>query len=266
MIQPTRKRNLALQKELAAAARAEQKLAQQAMRARPAAWKTDLKQKIPAKVTAGLESAFARGFSLIFRHGLPILEKSYSKETLQADHSILDYAFQLKGSRRELKKLRKNARQSEFRNMAVTALEGIGLGALGIGMPDIVLFLGAILRGVYETALHYGYGYESPEEQMRILLMMETSLSTGDDWARGNAAVDLRMQSELPVSTEDLDAQIRHTAAVFADDLLLLKFIQGLPLVGILGGSANPVYYGKVLRYVQLKYRQRYLLDQQSRS
>lgn len=44
--------------------------------------------------------------------------------------------------------------------------------------------------------------------------------------------------------------------------MLFLKFIQGLPVVGILGGMANPVYYNKVMKYVQLKYRKRYLLKQ----
>ena len=43
--------------------------------------------------------------------------------------------------------------------------------------------------------------------------------------------------------------------------MLLLKFIQGLPVVGLIGGAANPVYYRKVMRYVQLKYHKRYLLE-----
>ena len=30
-------------------------------------------------------------------------------------------------------------------------------------------------------------------------------------------------------------------------------------MVGLLGGAANPVYYNKVMRYVELKYRKRYL-------
>ena len=38
-----------------------------------------------------------------------------------------------------------------------------------------------------------------------------------------------------------------------------MKFVQGIPVVGVLGGAANPVYYRKILRYVQLKYRKRYL-------
>ena len=42
--------------------------------------------------------------------------------------------------------------------------------------------------------------------------------------------------------------------------MLLLKFVQGLPVIGVLGGAANPVYYRKILTYVQLKYKKRYLL------
>ena len=44
-------------------------------------------------------------------------------------------------------------------------------------------------------------------------------------------------------------------------DMLLLKFVQGLPLVGVLGGAGTPVYYRRVLRYVALKYRKRYLVQ-----
>ena len=52
----------------------------------------------------------------------------------------------------------------------------------------------------------------------------------------------------------------RRTAKAFAVDMLLLKFIQGLPVVGVLGGAANPVYYRRIMKYVQLKYRKRYLI------
>ena len=143
----------------------------------------------------------------------------------------------------------------------MTTVEGIGLGALGIGMPDIVLFLGTLLKGVYETALAYGFAYDTPQEQMRILKMLSTSLSTGDAWAEGNAQVEEMLTLEtVGIAQEDLNQQIKQTASVFAMDMLLLKFIQGLPVIGILGGAANPVYYHKVMKYVQLKYRKRYLL------
>ena len=43
--------------------------------------------------------------------------------------------------------------------------------------------------------------------------------------------------------------------------MLLAKFVQGIPVAGILGGISNPVYYRRILYYVQLKYQKRYLLQ-----
>ena len=169
----------------------------------------------------------------------------------------------MKGSRRELKRLRKSARQSELTNLTVTTVEGLGLGALGIGLPDIVLFLSTLLRGIYETALGYGFDYTQRSEQLLILKMMEVSLITGADWSSKNAEVDEMLFQQTPeVTDQDFQNQMKATAAAFAVDMLLLKFVQGLPVVGILGGAANPVYYRKVMNYVQLKYRKRYLLKQ----
>ena len=250
-----------LNKEFQALQRQEDKLMSAAMKAKPAAWKTGLEDKIPKKVYTGLNSAFCKGFSVVFLHGRALIEKTYKKEAIQEDQAVRDYAFQVKGGRREVKLMHKNAKKASYLNVAVTTVEGIGLGALGIGMPDVVLFLTTVLRGIYETALQYGFDYESRQEQMLILKMMAASLSTGEDWFRRNREInDLLLAETGEVSEEEFQAQIRATSNVFAMDMLLLKFIQGLPVVGILGGAANPVYYNRILRYVQVKYRRRYLL------
>lgn len=106
--------------------------------------------------------------------------------------------------------------------------------------------------------------YESRQEQLLILKMMQTALSSGENWVRRNTEVDEMLAFETVDITEDeFKQQEKDTASVFAMDMLLLKFIQGLPVVGIIGGAANPVYYKKIMNYVQLKYRKRYLLKQQ---
>ncbi len=257
------KREKALGKEAQAIEKLEKRLAQSAMQAKPAAWKRELENKIPPKVYTGLESAFCKGFSVVFTQGTVVIEKGFDKEEAKADHAIRDFALQRKGSRKEWKQLHQAARKSGLVNMAVTTAEGIGLGALGIGMPDIVLFLGTLLKGIYEMALHYGFDYESQQEQLFVLKMMAAALSTGQEWADRNREIEEWIASEgVGVCQEAVTQQMQETAAVFAMDMLLLKFIQGLPLVGILGGAANPVYYHKVLNYVQLKYRKRYLLRQ----
>lgn len=257
------KRVKVIEKELKTVEKQEMKLQKAALNAKPAPLKTALENKIPQKIYFGLESTFTKGFSLVFSQGKGIIEKTYNKETIQNNHSIRDYAVQLKGGRRELKKMHKSAKRADSLNVVVTTAEGIALGALGIGMPDIVLFLSTLLRGIYETALNYGFDYASRTEQYIILKMMAASLTYGENWIAENDEVDeLMMASDLTVTEDALNTQLRQTASVFAMDMLLIKFIQGLPIVGIIGGAANPIYYNRVVNYVQLKYRKRYLLTQ----
>ena len=256
-----KKREKALNKELRAVEKQEKKMQKAFVKAKQPAWKAVLGDKIPKKVYTGLESTFCKGFSLVFNQGRGLIEKSYNKETLQNNHSIRDFAVQLKGGRKELKAVSKSAKRSDGLNMVVTTAEGLALGALGVGMPDIVLFISTLLKGVYETALNYGYDYDTPEEQYMILNMMAASLITGEERIEWDDMIDSLIEEEPDAVTQEvLDEQIRETASVFAMDMLILKFIQGMPIVGILGGIANPIYYNRVVKYVQLKYRKRYLL------
>ncbi len=258
-------------------------------------WKDSIEQKIPPKVYDNLRQAFGKAFSLIFEKGNVIIEKTYHKDALMKDFAVRDYAVEIKGTRKELKAVRQKSGAADLTNAAVSAVEGIGLGMLGIGLPDIVVFIGVLLKGVYETALNYGYDYDRPEEKLLILKMMETALLQGEDWIAANEAVDAWIESgmqdfhevrSLFGRTSETEKQVkqslgekyRHreqsreveialvfqeqlqrTADVFALDMLLLKFIQGLPLVGVVGGAANPIYYSRVMRYVKLKYQKRYL-------
>lgn len=90
-----------LQKELLRVERQEQVLRREALRAKPPAWKTALEQKVPEKIRAGLESGFRKGFTIVFASGRTIIEKSYRKEELKANHAVHDYAMQMKGGRKE---------------------------------------------------------------------------------------------------------------------------------------------------------------------
>lgn len=256
----------AINKEFRAVQKQEDRLMKAAVKARIPGWKAALEQKVPEKVYSGLNSAFCKAFSLVFQYGRKLLEMTFKKKTLSENHALRDAAFQIRGGRKDMKQMHKSVRRSSQLNIVLTTVEGIGLGALGVGMPDIVLFLTTVLRGIYETALHYGFDYESRFEQMLILKMMAASLSTGEDWFRRNKEVnDWLLKPREEIAEADFQAQIQATSDVFAVDMLLLKFIQGLPVVGALGGAANPLYYNKVMRYVQVKYKKRYLLNYQNK-
>lgn len=266
LFQKKDKKRAALEKECAAVLKKETQLKQSAMKATAPRWKTDLEKKVPEKVYHSLEAAFSKAFSVVFTQGVGVIEKTYNRQNLEETYSVQDYAVQVKGGRKELKQVKRNAGRTGLANTALTTVEGIGLGALGIGLPDIVVFVGMLLKGIYETALSYGFSYDTPEERLFILRMMEATLTKGHAFAVKNARVD-GMIEEMPQAGDDeVLAQIQKTGSAFAVDMLLLKFVQGFPLVGVIGGAANPIYYNMVMRYVQLKYQKRYLLAVAQRS
>lgn len=279
----------AIDKELKLIHRQEESLRRAAMKGKTPQWKTALEEKVPGSIYENLQKAFRKAFAIVFEKGTGLIEKTYNRESLEEDCQVREFAFQVKANRKTLKKARKDARAGNLRNLAITSAEGIGLGVLGIGLPDIIMFVGVLLKGIYETALQYGYAYDSDQERCFILKLMETAVLKGEDWEEGNREIDRYIESsavECAVEEEsgteesgeegpgeqqqsetwekDLRERVKEqtgrTADAFAMDMVLLKFIQGLPVVGILGGAGNPLYYNKVIKYAELKYRKRYLL------
>jgi len=256
----------AIEKELKKIEKAEERLRRQAEKKTTPIWKEKIEKKIPDKVMAGLQKAFSKAFYLVFEKGSVLIEKTYNRDSIEKEFQVKDFAVALKGGRKEIHHMKMDAARTNAISTLVTMVEGIGLGALGIGMPDIVLWVSILLRGVYETAMKYGFAYETPEEKFFILKMLEASMSTGEEWNTGNASVDFYIEQDVRMipSDEDMKSQIEKTANAFATDMLVTKFIQGLPIVGMLGGATNPVYYNRVMSYVQLKYRKRYLRGKRS--
>ncbi|MBR5535508.1 MAG: EcsC family protein [Clostridia bacterium] len=222
-----------------------------------------IQSKIPRKVSTMLQKAFHKAFCMIFEHGVGVIEKSYDKDSITADFDIRNYAVDKKGSRRELKRLRRRAEKTDFLNMSIATAEGMGLGVLGIGFPDVVILTGMILKGIYELSLSYGYKYDFAEERYFILSLIKTALSKGEDWKNFNTEVDEMITSPFAVSDDVLKSRIEEASGAFATDMLILKFVQGIPLIGVVGGAFNGVYYNKIMAYARLKYHKRYLLDKQ---
>ena len=246
--------------ELERISRQEEKLRRQHHK-EPVQWKTALEAKVPPKIYDNLKSVFAKAFHVIFEKGTDLIEKTYRKEEIDKDFKVRDYAVNLEMNSRDLALLEANAHLSNLVSLAVSTVEGVGLGALGIGLPDIVLFVSMILRGCYETALRYGFQYDTDEEKWFILLLLEGAMVRGEDWDKCNQMIDEQIRQPVTPAKELLDEQMKKTADAFAMDMLLTKFIQGLPFVGMVGGAANPYYYRKILNFVRLKYRKRYLLQ-----
>ncbi len=219
-----------------------------------------LAEKVPEKLQGTLDTAFAKAFAMIFEKGTGVIEKTYKKDELQKSFKINEYADEVWQTRGSLKVFEKKAEKAGWLNMLMSGAAGIGMGAFGVGIPDIALFVGFVLRSVYEIALDYGYEYESEAERRFILMIIEGAVSYGEDLRRIDERLNAYIErNKLPVGYNEKQ-QIEQTAAGLSKELLYMKFLQGIPLVGAVGGAYDVVYLKKITEYANLKYKKRFLL------
>lgn len=228
--------------------------------------KQKIKDKIPNKLQSTLESAFAKGFQLVFEKGNIYIEKTYKKDRIQLEHDLNNYAIDKEFNKRHIKRLDKQAKNANITNASLTVIEGGVLGFLGIGLPDIPLFIAVILRTIYEVALGYGYDYNNDNEKAYILLIICGAMSQGENQKSYNDQINILgnhidSQRETEVN---LKVKINETSKVLSEALLVAKFIQGIPIVGAVGGVVNYNIVKKIGRYSSLKYKKRYLLKKAS--
>ena len=138
-------------------------------------------------------------------------------------------------------------------------MEGICFGVLGVGVPDIPVFLSMLLKGMYETAASYGYDYNKKEEQILILRMIAAGLADGAEKRKADRLVEEWLGFAPASETLTFEEEVKRASEALSDAMLMAKFIQGLPVIGVTGGISNPVVYQKISQYAALKYKKRYL-------
>lgn len=252
-----------------------------------------LERFVPEKLEDTLNLAFYKAFELIFNRGTSIIEKTYRKEDMENTYKINAYAAGLKESRKTMKAFSREAGKNKVRNLAAAGAGGIGLGALGIGLPDIPLFTGMVLKSIYETAISYGFSYDTAEEQCYILKLISTALSRGDAAESGNRSLDAMGRlirtgtplsetalsgtplsgtfsgqdglAALPGGPESHDTAslctslMQQASHALSSELLYMKFLQGIPIAGIIGGVYDAVYLKRIADYADMKYKRRFL-------
>lgn len=220
-----------------------------------------VEENIPDRIKVTLDNAFYHGFNTVLSKGTKYIEKLYDKEKLQIEHDIKNYSIEKSVTKKKIKELDSISKKSNFVNAAISTIEGSGLGLLGIGIPDIPLFITMILKTVYEIALSYGFNYEEEIEQIYVLNLICGALTSGEEQKKYNNILEQLNDDILnkrPVNYI-LDEEIRNTSKVLSEAMLTTKFIQGLPIVGVIGGVINFTVINKISSYSKLKYKKRYL-------
>ena len=220
-----------------------------------------LEEKVPEKLQATLDAAFCKAFELIFEKGTGIIEKTYKREEAEKSYQINEFTSQIRQDRKSLKAFSKKAKGSGNLNLLISGASGVGMGVLGIGLPDIPLFTGMVLKGIYEIALSYGYSYESEQERFFILTLIQGALSYGDELIEINQRLNDYMRTGSFPDGYNRVQQIKETAGTLSKELLYMKFLQGIPIVGAVGGFYDAIYMKQIVEYANLKYQYRFLRE-----
>lgn len=223
--------------------------------------KTKVEQKIPQGMIDTFQKAFEKGFYYVFEKGTSIIEKSYSTEHLKNQADINKYRLSKEINNRNFREIDKKIQKGIFINKGISTAEGAILGLIGIGLPDIPIFIGVILKTIYEICLNYGFEYESDEEKIFILNVICTGLSKGELKLRYSAEADkigYNIDSKLK-STFNIDEMIKATSGNLAQSMMIPKFIQGMPIIGIYGGISNYKLIRDIGKIASVKYKKRFL-------
>lgn len=218
-----------------------------------------LEEKVPEKLQGTLDTAFAKAFYMIFEKGTGVIEKTYRKEEIEKQYQINEFANELKQDRKSIQAFSKKAKSSGAKNLLMSGAAGIGMGILGVGLPDIPVFTAMILKSIYEIAMNYGYSYETEEEQYFILLLIQGAVSHGEEMLAIDKKINQYISSYIWVKEETKEEMIQKTASYLSKELLYMKFLQGIPVVGAVGGAYDVVYLKQITAYANLKYERRFL-------
>lgn len=252
-------KNTVVEKELSALKNKRERYLKQYSQKREFA--PELVQKVPDKLRGALRAAFCKAFEAVYKNGIGIIEKTYNKEDAEQQYQINRFAYELKKDKRSLRAFSRKSDVSNSVNLLISGVEGIGMGFMGCGLPDIPLSTGVILRSLFEISSNYGFDYTKPEEQLYQLLIIQGAMSYGDELKECLDSLDFYSKAVIIPTVQTLSEQIRKTAEALSEEMLFLKFVQGIPVVGVIGGVSDTVFLHRIQRFAKLNYQYRLLMQ-----
>lgn len=234
-------------------------------RTQPLAQKVE--EKIPPKAMEAYEAAFEKAFEILFEKGEPWVQKTYNKEKIRQEFREGEEALSQHFTKGNLLHAQKSAGRSVAFHQAAAAVEGTALGVLGIGLPDIPLFLGMLWKSLCEICTRYGYSCHTRWEKSYMLAVLCAAVAPGEEQQELSARADqlgwrIHQGERVGYPLESLQRETAHRLAL---SMSLSKAVQGVPVVGAVGGVVNFRMMRQVSRLAEVKYRKRYLFGKEEK-
>lgn len=138
------------------------------------------------------------------------------------------------------------------------------MGALGIGLPDVPIFLAAVFKTLFEISLSFGYPYDTKQEQTYQMLLI--CAAVGEEAERKQAAVDANIVAQqirmgAGICSVSFEETKQRASKALCDAALMGKMVQGAPIIGVYGGFRNGVLLKQIGTVAAVKYQQRMLRE-----
>lgn len=251
-----------LQKELDRLGRAERRFLKKQMDREPTRLDLLLEDKVPPKLEATLDAAFSKAFHLIFSKGSSIISKTFSTDKLISEFQTANADLTIQGSGRQMRTFKRRASATGTAHTLISTVTGAALGFVGGTIPDIVLFITLLLRNIYQISMKYGYAFDTDEEKKFILRVIAAAVQDGDAMIQADKAINYLIKAGISTDDSTVDDRITDAAVALGHALLLMKFLQKIPVVGVVGGASDFIYMERISDYAVLKYQRRFLTDQ----
>lgn len=217
----------------------------------PSAIEREIEARIPAAVRENLQNAFREAFTTVVRDGGGVIRSSVPEEAARRQYEAICRALASPaGGRVES--------PAAGRSAVLASLRAAGLGLVGIGLPDIPVFAGVLVRAAARIAMDYGFSPWVRREQVLTLLIFRTGLITGPE----RLAAERRLAAVLDGAGEPLpdgETLAAEVADRLAASLLAAKFLQGMPIAGAAGGLWDGRVTHRLLSHTDLCCRRRFL-------
>ncbi len=221
-------------------------------------------RKMPAKIHNTLLAAFGKAFEIIYIKGSKLINKTYDKENMKKDYKADERFARAADTRLGIKSFHHKSFRRSILDGGIVTGAAFFMGLVGASLPDIPLFVSVAIRNMNQTCLCYGYDCENLNEKVLMVKMMGTALIAGDEAEAGNGETDDMIEfieQGGMFTEEDLKAESKKASDRLSDRTLYMKFLMQIPIFGAIFGLCDFQFFSKIHRYVDMKYRERFLRE-----
>ena len=93
-------------------------------------------------------------------------------------------------------------------------------------------------------------------------MLIRGALSYGKELQDINEELNFYMDYGVYAKAGSVEEAIKSAAGCLSGELLYMKFLQGIPVVGAVGGAYDAIYMKQIMEFAELKYRKRFYLRQ----